>query len=652
MSFGVQMVSYIIVLTIIINYSRNFVRFFRNRKMPILSMNLFSGFLIFSLLSISFESMAIYGINHMDTINAVFHRLCHQLFIGSMIIMVYFLFLYVSENTWRRKKHFLLRMGFMALPAAVALFMTIFGRLDYHIGEDGRYAYGSMVIAFYISTAIYMVWMTVLLFRKKSHFQDSAKRTILNGIAVWCLVAAVRFVCPRWFMSSIGIAVMVLLLYLSIENPRELLDDEVEKALNNKAFKEMIAELIDGDKKFYILNIVLANSQILKTSLGKKEIPSILNEAVRYFTEHGEWIVYHIKENVISVIVTEEQRFQYLMKQEMEISAYQDENGIWITPKFFANVLECPKYADTMEEVMDMIEFICMEGERKSWEGVIYTDDALKERKNYVKGVERIIQDALKNDGLEVYYQPIFSTQKKKFVSSEALVRLKDTQTLGFISPEIFVPIAEENDMIRELGDIVFRKVCAFAKESRLWDYGVEYIEVNISGIQSVDERLSEQLKECMDEYGIPPKFLNLEITETASIDAGDMLMKNIKKLKALGCGFSMDDFGTGYSNLSQMAETNFDLIKLDKSLIWPAFEEGNKKARVILYSCIEMINLLDMHIVAEGIETEQQAKALGSVGVEYLQGYYFSKPLTEEAYLKYLRDAGQYAPDSGSLES
>ena len=95
MSFGVQMVSYIIVLTIIINYSRNFVRFFRNRKMPILSMNLFSGFLIFSLLAISFESMAIYGINHMDTISAIFHRLCHQLFIGSMILMVYFLFFLV-----------------------------------------------------------------------------------------------------------------------------------------------------------------------------------------------------------------------------------------------------------------------------------------------------------------------------------------------------------------------------------------------------------------------------------------------------------------------------------------------------------------------------------------------------------------------------
>ena len=275
----------------------------------------------------------------------------------------------------------------------------------------------------------------------------------------------------------------------------------------------------------------------------------------------------------------------------------------------------------------------------RSERSILVVSEAVIDEINYLSGVERLLQYAVKNNGLEVYYQPIYSTTKKKFVSAEALVRLKDRETLGFISPEIFIPMAERMGLISDLGNIVFENVCRFAQQSNIKQYGLEYIEVNISAVQSVDISLPDRLLDCMSKYGITSDFFNLEITETAAVEAGELLDLNMSRLKTMGCGFSMDDFGTGYSNLSQMANTGFDIIKLDKSLIWPCFDKNGEKPRTILDSCIAMINGLGISIVAEGVETKEQVDLLTSKGVEYLQGYYFAKPMNEHDYLNFLQN-------------
>lgn len=164
-----------------------------------------------------------------------------------------------------------------------------------------------------------------------------------------------------------------------------------------------------------------------------------------------------------------------------------------------------------------------------------------------------------------------------------------------------------------------------------------KYIEVNLSGTQSMDEKLPETLLQITEKYQVEPGFINLEITETAAVHAGARLFSNMKKLRQAGCHFSMDDFGTGYSNLSQVAEINFELIKLDKSLLWPCFEEKGEKAEVILKACIDMIHRLGCSIVAEGVETEEQMKLLMAQKVEYLQGYYYARSMPETNYMEFL---------------
>ena len=143
-----------------------------------------------------------------------------------------------------------------------------------------------------------------------------------------------------------------------------------------------------------------------------------------------------------------------------------------------------------------------------------------------------------------------------------------------------------------------------------------------------------------MKKYGISPDSINLEITETTAVESASMLEKNMKRFRAMGCSFSMDDFGTGYSNLSKMSEVNYDLVKFDKSLIWPSFGENKKeKSEIILTNTVNMVSSLGAHIVAEGVETEEMAQGLADMGVHYLQGYYYSRPISEEAYIEFIRE-------------
>ncbi len=261
----------------------------------------------------------------------------------------------------------------------------------------------------------------------------------------------------------------------------------------------------------------------------------------------------------------------------------------------------------------------------------------------YMNKIEHLLKQAIQEDGVTVVYQPIYSLELQRFVTAEALVRLKDQRTLGEIPPGVFIPLAEKRGYIWELGNIVFEKVCQFMREAMLWRYGMEYVEVNLSGVVCEEEKLPDVLAECMKKYQISPTYINFEITETASVTSGDMLEKNMRRLQDMGFRFSMDDFGTGYSNLSQIAKIPFELIKLDKSLIWPCFDTGSgmgkkqEDARALLRGCVEMISRLGIKMVAEGVETKEQAIWLRDLGISYMQGFYFSRPLCEADYLDFV---------------
>lgn len=256
--------------------------------------------------------------------------------------------------------------------------------------------------------------------------------------------------------------------------------------------------------------------------------------------------------------------------------------------------------------------------------------DQLLEKGRREGEIVHILREALRFGRFEVYYQPIYSVQKKRYCSAEALIRLQDDQ-LGYISPEEFVPIAEQHGMIIEMGAFVFREVCRFITENRLWERGIEYIDVNLSVVQCMQENLHEQLIAIMDEFHLPYHCINLEITETAAVISSDSLHNNMTRLMEKGVHFSLDDYGTGFSNTASIVKYPFHTIKLDKSMLWSSMD--SEKAMCALEHMIMMIKSMQMELVCEGVETQSQATMLEHMGCDYFQGYFFSKPVNAEAF-------------------
>ena len=204
---------------------------------------------------------------------------------------------------------------------------------------------------------------------------------------------------------------------------------------------------------------------------------------------------------------------------------------------------------------------------------------------------------------------------------------------MGFISPDEFIPIAEKTGLIFEIGEFVFHQVCGMMSKQKIWERGIEYIEINLSPVQCIEEDLHAKLFSIMDSYEIPYDRVNLEITETATISSEEVLRRNIEPLLANGVTFSLDDYGTGYSNLSNVISYPFHIIKIDKSMVWSTMDD--ERAMRALRHTVAMIKDLDINIVAEGVETIEQAKLLGNLGCGFLQGYYFSKPVSEKDFIK-----------------
>ena len=248
-----------------------------------------------------------------------------------------------------------------------------------------------------------------------------------------------------------------------------------------------------------------------------------------------------------------------------------------------------------------------------------------------------MIKDALAEDRVVVYYQPIYSVDHKRFTSAEALVRILD-QEGKLVPPGAFIQVAESNGMIIELGRRVLEKACLFYQRHDLERCGVEYIEVNLSVAQCSDARLSEDYIGIMESSGIEPCHINLEITESTSAKEKQTLISHMEHMISCGVNFSLDDFGSGASNLNYIMDMPVRFVKFDREMIQAYF--SSDKAKYVMEAAMHMIHGLGLGIVAEGVETEEQYRKMEEIKINYIQGYYFSRPLPEQEFLAFLRQS------------
>lgn len=237
------------------------------------------------------------------------------------------------------------------------------------------------------------------------------------------------------------------------------------------------------------------------------------------------------------------------------------------------------------------------------------------------------LRKAVREDELSVAYQPVVIFPDNRIVAFEALCRWTDAE-LGPVSPADFIPLAESSGLIVDLGRSMLRKVC---RDMARWrdELGVlPKVSVNISGRQIALESFVDEVRSVLDEFGLTPSQLCLEITETSLIDRSEAVLNRLNQLRQLGIGLALDDFGTGYASLSYLREMPFDVLKIDRSFIMDLGDDA--QANSLLLSIISLGNALDLLVVGEGVETETQREILAAAGCQLAQGFLFYRPLTE----------------------
>ena len=237
---------------------------------------------------------------------------------------------------------------------------------------------------------------------------------------------------------------------------------------------------------------------------------------------------------------------------------------------------------------------------------------------------------AIRENQFEVYYQPVCNALDGSIISAEALVRWRHPEK-GMISPGIFIPLFERNGYISVLDRYIWDKVCAMLKRRREQNLDVVPISMNVSRVDFYSHSLCDDIIKIVEKYGLEPQLLRLEVTESSYSDNPQTVMETVKKLQDYGFTIMMDDFGSGYSSLNTLKDLPVDILKIDMKFM-DDLDKGGKSA-IILESIVRMTKWMSLRAVAEGVETEDELNFLKSIECNYIQGYYFYRPMPEKDF-------------------
>lgn len=588
-----------------------------------------------------FDIMDVYGSAHIAMFPMAYHQITSY---GYFLMLNSAPFAYAFYTVSLKKNSMALftkRERLSLYGPIVFLWLFVLTNMFHHgvfyYDAAGNYHRGDFQAVLYAVSLYYMIFGVVytLCFMRKN-------LTKLHLAAVYLFVivgfggALLQMMVAHLYVSVFAIAVCILLTLLAIQKPDEGIDAKVG-IFNYVTFTQVFQLRITGKDAGMLFLLYIEDIALLNQAIGVAKVDGYLEKIGKYFSNFSHNQTFYLGGSVFAILQDgiDEKRnreFVELVHNRFEEAWVNEGSELYMNCRLLQ--LKVPEEVQSIEAVQAYKDYLKEVNNRSEW-FLQAKDTSISMTKRKME-VEAAIKRAITDDNFEIYYQPIYSTQSGKITSAEALLRLIDPE-IGFVPPDEFIVMAEKDGSILKVGEIVFEKVCRFIRDNNLLELGIEYIEVNLSVIQCLQESLAESLIDTMSRYNIHSSRINLEITETAANSSPKMLIRNMDRLFKHGVSFSLDDFGSGYSNMGAIMELPLDMIKFDKSMI--DMLSVSSKGNIVFLSSVAMIKQMNMKIVAEGIETEDQKKLMEDTDIEYLQGYYFSRPIPELEFLQYVKE-------------
>lgn len=416
--------------------------------------------------------------------------------------------------------------------------------------------------------------------------------------------------------------------------------DELTDLPNRKKLEYICQELINNNQEFALIFIDLNKfkyiNDVFGHTVGDEYLIKFSNMIKDLISEKGIITRYSGDEFIIvykNYIDNDELLSFYNEKLVKAFSNPIKINEELITDiGFSSGVAIYPKDGQTFEELISKSDFM-MYINKKNFVNrkLAFFDESMYESLLYSEKIKQELKYALEYNEFYLNYQPIVD-KNYKILKAETLIRWNNRK-FGFVPPDKFIKHLEETRQIITVGYWIIEKVCQDMQELITNENKIQ-IGINISPLQLMLKDFSSKVKNIIDKYNIDYSLLCFEITETVLLDKRQYVLENINNIRNLGIQIALDDFGTGYSSFSYLRTYKLDILKIDRTFL----KENQKLDFEIIEQIKELAHLLGMEVVIEGVETKEQFEIMSQIGIDYLQGYYFSKPILLDEFKKMLK--------------
>ena len=521
--------------------------------------------------------------------------------------------------------------------ATVALFSNFFTGDIFRISDQLIYSRGPKISVLYFCNSIYVAMSISLLVTYRKLFTKEKFFALVSMYPMNITAIIIQILFPKLLLEMLAAALAVLFIVIEIRSNEEM-QDQILGVFNYRSFNAETKKIMYVKKPVNVVLVNLLNWKSIYSILGNENCIVLLRRFKTrledIFKKHGMMANIYYLEQGFFVAIDGESSSETVWQAAEAIDEYILEdtviNQIFLELNAAICCVSCPddidKYPEFLKFVDNFRKFVT------DTKGVATVKDIVNNRDFRLKNeLSEIIANAIMNKSFKMYYQPIYSTEKNAFIAAEAFIRLEH-ETYGFIPPSLFIAAAEVSGAIHQIWDIIIEDICRFVSKNELRVIGFEHIDINISEIQFMETDFSEKLERSLRKYKVKPSMLAFELKETAIMNEQPAFVRNIKRLDALGINFSLDDYGTGISNMCRITQSPVSVIKMDRQFITKTISELDNG---ILKNTISLIKQAGIKTLAEGVEDKETADLLTSMGCDYLQGYYYSRPLSEDAFME-----------------
>ncbi len=582
------------------------------------------------------------------------------LWLNWMVAMLYFAatplmgtayFFYVLSVLYDRQRVTNKVMFLTALPSIAYALLVISNpvtRMLFNITLETGYTQGPLVVVTYLVFYLYCIAGMVVALVRWRRTEKLVRRILLFFPLCALAVVAIQQVLPSIILSGSAATCAMLIIYLHFQN-KQIFIDPMLNIPNREEFLETLRLRIEHQpgRSMFVTVFSLRDFKQINDNHGQQIGDELLKQICAFFiTKTRPLPLYRYSGDEFAVIMDGEDR-KGIEKLAREAFAQIDQP--WTVRdricrvRMVMGVVQYPTSATVMENIVNGLEYAVLCAKKESNKRHCFCTprmlDDVKRRHQLID----ILKDALQKNAFSVYFQPVWSPALQRFAMAEALLRLPESP-IGPLSPSEMIPVAEETGLIVPITYQVLEKTCAFIRELERREVQFESVAVNFSTVQFSQENLPEKVFEVLDQNRVAYSKIKIEITESVLAEQPQRVIRFIEEMHKRGVMIGLDDFGTGYSNLLSVMSLQMDMVKLDKSLIWSGTER--KDMADVVRGVAHVMARNNRKMVAEGIETQEQAEFAMSCGCEYIQGYLYAKPLpadeAAEAFDRAQREAEQ----------